>query len=158
MSIEVERRIVPRGESTHVDDAWALKERIRREEGVLKQRRGFFRSAWRSSRDHVLLDGHDLVGFATVRKDGYILFLAVDPGHRGQGYGERLVCAVAEESSSVTCHARASNDHALGFYEHLGFEKVRRIDGYYQDGGDAFYLRLGDGDRLFDRVSEFFRG
>ncbi|MFB6105890.1 MAG: GNAT family N-acetyltransferase [Halobacteriaceae archaeon] len=157
MSIEVERRVVPRGDAAHVDAAWALKERIHREEGVLKQRESFFRAAWRRSKDLLLIAGDDLVAFATYRRDGYVLFLAVAPDHRGRGYGERLVAAVAEEASSVTCHARASNDPALGFYRHLGFETVRRIDGYYEDGGDALYLRLGDGDRLIDRLSGFFR-
>ncbi|TKX51703.1 GNAT family N-acetyltransferase, partial [Halorubrum sp. SP3] len=68
-----------------------------------------------------------LVAFASVRRDGYILFLAVDPDHRGRGHAERLVADVAANHRSVTCHARTTNRRALGFYEHLGFEVIRRI-------------------------------
>ena len=55
----------------------------------------------------------------------------------------------------MTCHARTSNDAALGFYRHLGFETVRRIDNYYEDGGDAYYLRLGEPETLTDRLASF---
>jgi ribosomal protein S18 acetylase RimI-like enzyme len=43
-----------------------------------------------------------------------------------------------------------------GFYEALGFERVRRIDNYYEDGGSAYYLRLGEAG-LADRLSNLFR-
>jgi ribosomal protein S18 acetylase RimI-like enzyme len=58
----------------------------------------------------------------------------------------------------VTCHARASNERALGFYEHLGFEVSRHIENYYEDGGDAYYLKLGEGGGITKKLSEFVRG
>ncbi|GAB7008846.1 GNAT family N-acetyltransferase [Halorubrum trueperi] len=154
MSVTVEKRTDPPGESDHVTTAWDLKERIRSEEGVLRQRRGFFVDAYRRSTTHLLVENDALVAFASVRRDGYVLFLAVHPSHRGQGYAERLIADVAEGHRSVTCHARTTNEMALGFYEHLGFEVVRRIDDYYEDGGDAYYLKLG-GESLRERLSEF---
>jgi len=156
VSINVEKRTDPPDHADHVTAAWELKERIRREEGVLRQRRGFFTDAYRRSTTHLLFEDGRLVAFASVRRDGYVLFLAVDPDCRGRGYAERLIADVAENHRSVTCHARTTNDPALGFYEHLGFEVTRRIDSYYEDGGDAFYLKLGDGS-LRDRLSEFVR-
>lgn len=156
MSVNVEKRTDPPGESDHVSAAWDLKERIRRSEGVLQQRRGFFTDAYRRSTTHLIVEDDDVVAFASARRDGYILFLAVDPDHRGRGLAERLIADVAEEHGSVSCHARTTNDRALGFYEHIGFEVKRRIDGYYQDGGDAYYLTLGSGG-LRDRLSEFVR-
>ncbi|WP_435063835.1 GNAT family N-acetyltransferase [Halobaculum sp. EA56] len=157
MSVNVETRVDPPGDDTHVEDAWALKEEIREAEGVLKQRRGFFTNAYRRAGCHLLFEDEELVGFASARRDGYILFLAVAPRARGRGYGERLVAEVAEENRSVSCHARTTNDAALDFYEHIGFEVVRRIENYYEDGGDAFYLKLGDGSSLADRLSKFLR-
>ncbi|MFB6136571.1 MAG: GNAT family N-acetyltransferase [Halobacteriaceae archaeon] len=157
MSLNVEKEVVARGSDEHAEAAWRLKERIRREEGVLKQRRGFFVSAYRRSRAHLFLVDGDVVGFAVARQDGYVLFLAVAPEYRDEGFGERLVADVADECGNVTCHARTSNESALGFYEHLGFEVVRRIDRYYEDGGDAYYLRLGEEQRLLDRVSDILR-
>lgn len=161
MSVTIDIRAIETGDDTFVDEAWALKERIRREEGVLKQRRGFFTDAYRRSKVYALLEpGHDdecLIGFAAARRDGYILFLAIAPGYRGEGFGRRLVAAVADDHSSVTCHARATNDSALAFYKHLGFETERHIESYYEDGGDAYYLRLGDGG-LKSKLSRFVPG
>lgn len=150
------KRVDRPGEADHVAAAWDLKERIREEEGVLRQRRGFFTDAYRRSSTHLLFEDDTLVAFASVRRDGYILFLAVAPEARGRGYGERLVAEVAEDNRSVTCHARTTNTEALGFYEHLGFEVKRHIENYYEDGGDAYYLKLGE-DSLRDRLSDLVR-
>ncbi|MFB6079500.1 MAG: GNAT family N-acetyltransferase [Haloferacaceae archaeon] len=157
MSVNVETGVDAPGEIDHVDEAWELKERIRREEGVLKQREGFFRSAYRRARCHLLFVDGDLAGFASVRTDGYVLFLAVVPELRGQGFGRRLIAEVADDHRTVTCHARTTNDAALHFYERVGFEIQRRIDGYYEDGGDAYYLRLGEEGGIRERLSDLLR-
>ena len=159
MSVNVERRVVEQGQDDHVEAAWQLKERIRREEDVLKQCRGFFADAYRRATVYLYAtqddDGERLIGFAAARRDGYILFLAIVPEFRGQGFGERLVGEVAEDHRSVTCHARTTNGNALDFYDHLGFEVKRRIDRYYEDGGSAYYLKLADDEGLTDRFSKF---
>ncbi|MDS0284166.1 GNAT family N-acetyltransferase [Haloarcula onubensis] len=159
MSVNIETKVVDRGSDEYVDAAWQLKEDIRRSEGVLRQRRGFFRSAYRRSTVYLYIDraADALVGFAAVRRDGYILFLAVDADYRGHGFGKRLVARVSEDYGSVTCHARSTNEEALEFYRHIGFEIRRRIDNYYEDGGDAFYLKLGD-DSITEKLSKFLRG
>lgn len=158
MSVTVDERVVPPGNDQHLDSAWELKERIREEEALLKQRHGFFANAYRRSSVYCFLDGDTLVGFAAARSDGYILFLAVHPDYRGEGYGERLVAAVAEDAGKASCHARRTNESAVAFYEHLGFSVEREIDNYYEDGEGAYYLRLGDRDRIRDRISELLRG
>jgi ribosomal protein S18 acetylase RimI-like enzyme len=158
VSVTVDVRDVGPGSDDYVSDAWDLKETIRECDGVLKQRKGFFTDAYRRSRVHVALAGEErVVGFAATRRDGYILFLAVDPEFRGQGLGEELVARVAENHSTVTCHARTTNENALRFYEHLGFDVKRRIDNYYEDGGHAYYLKLGEGGGIAERLSEFVR-
>ncbi|MFB6154559.1 MAG: GNAT family N-acetyltransferase [Haloferacaceae archaeon] len=157
MSVNVEKRVDPPGNADHVEQAWDLKERIQREEGVLKQRRGFFVDAYRRATTHLLFEDDELVGFASARRDGYILFLAVAPEHRSEGYGQCLVAEVVDEHGTVSCHARVTNEPALDFYEHIGFEIVRRIDNYYEDNGDAYYLKLGEGSRIRDKLSDFLR-
>ena len=157
VSATVETRRDPRGDATHESQAWELKECIREAEGVLKQRRSFFRDAYRRADCRLLFVDDDLAGFVSARRDGYILFLAISPDYRGEGFGQRLVAEVARDHDSVTCHARATNEDALGFYRHIGFEVVRRIDGYYEDGGDAYYLKLGEERSLSEKLSEFVR-
>ena len=159
MSVNIELRVVGPGNDDLVGEAWALKERIRKREGVLKQRRGFFTDAYRRSTVYALIASgpeEELVGFAATRRDGYILFLAIAPEYQGEGFGGRLVAAVADDHSSVTCHARSTNQAALDFYRHVGFEVERRVDNYYEDRGDAYYLRLGDSG-LTERISSFMR-
>ena len=156
--MNVEQVVVDPGEDDLLEAAWALKERIRETEGVLRQQRGFFTRAYRRATTYAFRDreADALIGFASVRRDGYILFLAVAPEHRGEGFGERLVAIVADQHRRVSCHARTTNEAALGFYESLGFERVRRIDNYYEDGGAAYYLRLGEAG-LADRLSSLLR-
>jgi len=155
VSVNVQRRIIDPGSDDGVERAWQLKERIREEDGVLRQRRRFFRNAYKRSTVYSYLDrGADrLIGFAAVRRDGYILFLAVSPEYRGEGFGKRLVASVADDYTTVTCHARTTNQEALQFYRHLGFEVTRRIDSYYEDGGDAYYLQLGESGSIRDRLA-----
>ena len=159
MSVNIETTVVERGSDEHVDDAWRLKEEIRAADGVLRQRHGFFRNAYRRSTVYIYLDRStdELVGFAAVRRDGYILFLAVDDEYRSHGFGKRLIARIAEDYGTITCHARTTNEEALGFYKHIGFTIRRRIDNYYEDGGDAYYLKLGD-DSIRDRLSSLLRG
>lgn len=155
MSTTVETHFDAPGEEAYLDDAWALKEQIRKDEGILKQQWHFFSNSYRAAAVYLLCLCDELVGFAAVRSDGYILFLAVAPEHRGRGFGRRLVEHVARDYDTVTCHARASNEPALGFYEAIGFETTRRIDDYYADGGDAYHLRLGS-NSLADRLTDLF--
>ncbi|UPM42170.1 GNAT family N-acetyltransferase [Halocatena salina] len=159
MSVNVERCTVRPGQDTYGEAAWELKEQIRRAEGVLKQRHGFFADAYRRSTVYCYVtetegESETLIGFAAVRRDGYILFLAVASEFRGDGFGRRLIGTVAENYNGVSCHARTTNESALQFYEHLGFEIERRVSSYYEDGGDAYYLRLGE-DGLADKISRF---
>jgi len=156
VSVNIQRRVVNPGSDEHVEAAWRLKEQIRQSEGVLRQRKNFFTNAYERSTVYLYADrtNDKLVGFAAVRRDGYILFLAVAENYRGQGFGKRLVANVAEDYGTVTCHARTTNRDALDFYRALGFSVKRRIDNYYEDGGDAFYLQLGEEEGIRDRLAK----
>ena len=158
MSVNVEMRVDGPGETEYAESAWTLKENIRVNEGLLKQRRGFFMDAYRRSTTYLLFENDTLVAFASTRRDGYILFLAVAPDARGEGHGRHLVAEVAKEHPVVTCHARTTNQNALEFYESMGFEIQRRIENYYEDGGASYYLRLGEEASLRERLSEFILG
>lgn len=146
MERRAELRVVPPGDDEGLEAAWSLKERIRRSEGVLKQKRSYFERQYRGHAAHLALSaGGEVVGFAVVQPDGYLSLLGVAPEYRRRGLGTRLLGSVLDDHPTVTCHARADNEGALSFYDRAGFVEQRRVSGYYRDGTDALYLRL-DGD------------
>lgn len=159
MSVSVDTTVIPPGDDQYVEAAWDLKEGIRQEYGVLKQRRRFFFNAYRQATTHLIhtTDRTQIVGFSCTRENGYLLFLAVNPEFQGLGFGRELVGALVDQHERITCHARVSNEDALAFYESLGFDIVRRIDQYYEDGGDAYYLQLGDAEGVTSRLIRLFR-
>ena len=70
------------------------------------------------------------------------LHIALLPEGQGRGWGRRLiewVCAELEHRGSPGVHLGVDdgNDHAIGFYRHLGFAE---IDGY--EGGIVFGRRF----------------
>jgi ribosomal protein S18 acetylase RimI-like enzyme len=157
VSVPVDTAVVEPGNQHHLEEAWALKERVRDADNVLKQRRNFFASAYRKARVRLVFLERELAGFVATREDGYILFLAVHPDYRGEGIGRKLLGDVVAEHGEVTCHARTTNDSAVGFYEHLGFSIRRRIDRYYEDGGDAYFLELRESESLRSKLTELVR-
>ncbi len=57
---------------------------------------------------------------------GWLNYLAVDPDHRGRGYGRLLVHSAEERLASRGCpkvnlQVRTENAAAIGFYQHLGY-------------------------------------
>lgn len=157
MSERLPERIVDEGDDEHLEAAWKLKERIRRADDVLAQRRGFFVTQYRRSRDYlVLADEPDrLAGFAVVRPDGYLSMLGVAPEYRRDGVATRLVGRMAADHERITCHTRTTNEAAVGFYTDLGFTVEKRVEGYYRDGDDAFLLALDEGSvDLMDRLTD----
>ncbi|MDZ7689108.1 MAG: N-acetyltransferase [Halobacteriales archaeon] len=159
----------PRKDSTHLDEVWELKQQIRRKEGYLCQTWDFFSSSYKNNTAHVILDGGDertnggrgeerVVGFCVVRGDGYILFLGIASDYRGRGLGRTLVEKAGEDHNVLTCHARASNENAVGFYKHLGFEVDRYVDSYYQNGEDAVYMSRDDSVSLRSKITDALKG
>ncbi len=79
--------------------------------------------SWRAARR----DGRGAAAPAGVDRDQRRLH---DPEHRGQGFGRRLVLAVAHgiraRGEVPLMHAAAGNTGAIGLYEHLGFRQRER--------------------------------
>lgn len=136
--MEYER--IPPHDDSRVEDAWDVKEEIRRSEGYLQQTYEFFRDSYENNTSHLYLDDEEVAAFSVVRNDGYLLFLGVEPEYRGRGLGRSLVEEAVSNHSKVSCHTRESNENALEFYRHLGFEKTREIESYYRNGETAHFL------------------
>lgn len=142
MSVSLSETVVKPTEDTYLEDAWELKERIRRRENIFKQEKDFFANAYRRATVFCYHDTTtgDIAGFAASRNDGYILFLAVSPDYRRKGLGRDLVNRIHQQFGQATLHVRTTNENAIGFYTHIGFTRLRKIPGYYEDDGDAYYL------------------
>lgn len=80
-------------------------------------------------------------GLWVILEDAHITTVAVEPGHQGQGYGERmLVClldeAIERGASWVTLEVRESNSGAQQLYKKYGFTVVNTRRGYYSDNDE----------------------
>ncbi|WP_225741214.1 ribosomal protein S18-alanine N-acetyltransferase [Halorussus halophilus] len=102
----------------------------------------------------VATDGDSVVGYVVAdlipnhgQPLGHIKDIAVHPDRRGEGLGSmvlRRALGVLESNgaASVKLEVRASNDKAISLYKSYGFEYLRTIPRYYDDGEDALILVL----------------
>lgn len=72
----------------------------------------------------------------------YVAELVVAPAYRREGRGAALLSTyVAGVEGCVTLTVAPENEAARALYRDCGFERVRRIDGFFEDG-DALLYRL----------------
>ena len=74
-----------------------------------------------------------------------IYSLAVDPRERGKGHARQLMLtmeASARKHSALFIRLEVADDNhgALKLYQSLGYEPIRRLHQYYEDGHDGFRL------------------
>lgn len=77
------------------------------------------------------------------RSLGHVKNLAVHPDRREQGIGAALLSRAllaTSEAAAVKLEVRASNDAAMRLYRRFGFERLREVEGYYDDGEDAVVM------------------
>ncbi|MGJ0119245.1 ribosomal protein S18-alanine N-acetyltransferase [Williamsia sp. MIQD14] len=98
-------------------------------------------------------DGETLVGYAGIALLGRIgafeceiHTIAVDPAHRGAGYGRALMAALLEvadaHAAEVFLEVRTDNDVAIDMYRRNGFAQIGLRKRYYQpSGADAYTMR-----------------
>lgn len=104
-----------------------------------------------ASSDHLLLAriGTRVVGFALsapgVLLGEYLKILAVDPSHRGQGVGRRLMEALEERAfrrwPNVYLCVSDFNADARQFYRRLGYEEVGSLKDLILPGKDEILMR-----------------
>ncbi len=80
-------------------------------------------------------------GIWVIFEDSHITTIAVDPSHRGCGYGERLLLyllddAIERGASWMTLEVRESNVSAQQLYRKYGFTTVTTRKGYYSDNNE----------------------
>jgi len=94
----------------------------------------------------VAVENGKVVGYSVGTSDGHIMSVAVDPRHRRQGIGTRLLSAVIRQimrngTKEIYLEVRKGNTSAISFYERMGFRISSEIRHYYPDGEDAWVLR-----------------
>jgi ribosomal-protein-alanine N-acetyltransferase len=72
--------------------------------------------------------------------------IAVAPAARGRGVGvallKRTVALLRRRGfKTVSLNVRIENEAAIRLYQKLGFQRVRRVNGYYEDGAPAWRMR-----------------
>lgn len=107
------------------------------------------------ARKQVFLGPKRPVGFIIFRSaadEAEVLTIAVDPSHRGRGYGRLLLEEATrrlyrDRIAALFLEVEETNRSALSLYRALGFEKVGERAGYYlqETGkpGTALVMRLG---------------
>lgn len=78
---------------------------------------------------------------------GHLKDIAVHPKAQGRGVGRALlrrvlVSTAVGGANVVKLEVRQSNEVAQSLYDDVGFERVRRVPGYYDDGEDAYVMVL----------------
>ena len=85
------------------------------------------------------------VGYWHVIDEAHISTIAVHPGWRGHGVGERLLRAALKHAlglgaTMATLEVRVSNVAAQNLYRKYRFEEVGRRKQYYRDNGEDALL------------------
>jgi ribosomal-protein-alanine N-acetyltransferase len=105
-------------------------------------------------------NGRRIAGYAgywLVVDEAHLSTLAVDPGLRRRGIGERILreamrLAARQGAEMMTLEVRVTNDAARRLYEKLGFQVVGRRPHYYKDNLEDAILMTRD------RLAEAVRG
>ncbi|HEU5478680.1 MAG TPA: ribosomal protein S18-alanine N-acetyltransferase, partial [Candidatus Tumulicola sp.] len=81
-------------------------------------------------------------GIWVILEDSHVTTLAVDPEHRGRGFGEALLLRLIDEALErgaawMTLEVRESNAVAQRLYRKYGFTTVTMRRGYYSDDNES---------------------
>jgi ribosomal-protein-alanine acetyltransferase len=125
------------------------------------ERTSFDRDAWdreifldylhRSANSEFLVAAIDrkVIGYALAFRSetrAEIHSIAVAPAARGRGVAvallKRILTLLRQQGfQTVSLDVRLENEAAISLYRKLGFERVRRVNGYYEDGAPAWRMR-----------------
>jgi len=72
---------------------------------------------------------------------GMLHKIMVHPSCRGQGHGTLLLKeALSHAMTDVLLTVDPANSRAVGLYEHLGFETIKHVKGFYRDHEDRYVM------------------
>jgi ribosomal-protein-alanine N-acetyltransferase len=88
-----------------------------------------------------------LIGIKLQTNKTKILMLSVDPKYQRQKIGKNLLneflkVTTKEKIKIIELEVRTDNKKAIKFYEKNGFKIIEKINKFYQDGKNAYTMRL----------------
>jgi len=97
-----------------------------------------------------LVLNHKIIGYIglwIIFDDAQITTLAIDPNLQGLGYSKVIMDFVINylkerNCQQVTLEVRITNEIAISLYEKYHFLKVAKRKRYYEDGEDAYLMKL----------------
>jgi len=111
----------------------------------------YFRKLYQKSPEGFIVaeDKGKILGYAIgeVQKDcGKIISIAVYPAWRKKGIGKELANFLIEyfkkkNLKKISLQVRKNNLAAISFYKNLGFQILKTIKNYYQNGDDAYLMK-----------------
>lgn len=132
--------------SDDIDAIVALEQQCFREDRISRRS---FRRFLEMPRDRLLLasDGDTLLGYCLVLMSAAtrlarIYSIAVSPGARGKGIGQKLVNMAETEAADagrivMRLEVRENNGVAIALYKRLGYRQFGSYRDYYEDHGNA---------------------
>ena len=111
-------------------------------------RRAFYYHVRRSLLLVAETDDGCLAGYLLVllhRRSPKLYSLGVASSHRGRGVAAALMGRMLEELDAAgvertVLEVRCGNDAALNLYRRFGYAVLKRLEGFYRDGGDAYLM------------------
>lgn len=95
----------------------------------------------------VAVEGPSVCGYAIATGQGELESIAVAKAKRSRGVARSLLQRIisrlrAKGVKKVSLMVRIDNRAAIGLYRAMGFVRVRRVNGYYQDGAPGWRMVL----------------
>lgn len=83
---------------------------------------------------------------STSARKAEIVSIAVDPHSQKHGIGTALMTYTIRRLKRMHVHrlelaVRSTNAAAIRFYRNFGFDPIKTVPEYYEDGGDAIWMR-----------------
>ena len=90
-----------------------------------------------------------IIGYLRDNAEGHVMSVATHPDYRSQGVGTKLIREDMKRlkekgANRIGLEVRISNQEAIKLYERMDFRKTKRVQDYYQNGEDAWYMVYRD--------------
>jgi [ribosomal protein S18]-alanine N-acetyltransferase len=98
------------------------------------------------ARENGVTLGDAVVLYRQGSRNARLYSVVVSPKARGKGIGAKLLAHCEKAATKRGCttlrlEVREDNEAAINLYGTRGYDPIRRVDDYYEDGGTALRMR-----------------